>query len=151
MTAQRFLAFDLGAESGRAVTANLDGGRLTMREARRFANEPVRFSGALQWDILRLWQEMRAALDEQAGTRFTGIGLDAWGCDFALLGERGNLLENPYHYRDARTDGVMQSVTARVSPERIYGLTGVQFLPFNTLYQLYAACERTPRLVEAAA
>lgn len=149
MTAE-FLAFDLGAESGRAVVAQLDHGRLAMHEARRFANEPVRYNGALQWDILRLWQEMRATL-AGAGTRFTSIGVDAWGCDFALLGERGNLLENPYHYRDARTDGVMASVTARVPPERIYELTGVQFLPFNTLYQLYAACEQTPRLVEAAA
>jgi rhamnulokinase len=147
----RFLGFDLGAESGRAVVAQLDRGVLTMREVRRFANEPVRYNGALQWDILRLWQEMRGTLDETAGTRFSSIGLDAWGCDFALLGEQGNLLENPYHYRDARTDGVMESVTARVPPERIYGATGVQFLPFNTLYQLYAACQQTPRLVDAAA
>jgi rhamnulokinase len=147
----RFLAFDLGAESGRAVVAELDHGALAMREVRRFANEPVRYNGSLQWDILRLWQEMRTALDDTAGTRFTSIGLDAWGCDFALLGERGNLLENPYHYRDARTDGVMASVTARVPPERIYRLTGVQFHPINTLYQLYAACEQTPRLVESAA
>jgi rhamnulokinase len=94
---------------------------------------------------------MRATLDDVSGTRFTSIGLDAWGCDFALLGERGNLLENPYHYRDGRTDGVMESVMSRVPPERIYDLTGIQFLPFNTLYQLYAACEQTPRLVEAAA
>ena len=151
MIAQQFLAFDLGAESGRAVTAELHGGQLTMREVRRFANEPVRYNGALQWDILRLWQEMRGALDDTAGQRFTSIGLDAWGCDFALLGEKGNLLENPYHYRDARTDGVMQAVIARVPAERIYGTTGVQFLPFNTLYQLYAACQQTPRLIDAAA
>ena len=151
MTAQQFLAFDLGAESGRAVVAGLQGGRLTMREVRRFANEPVRYNGALQWDILRLWQEMRHALDDTEEQRFTSIGLDAWGCDFALLGENGNLLENPYHYRDARTDGVMQTVIARVPAERIYATTGVQFLPFNTLYQLYAACQQTPRLIDAAA
>lgn len=146
----RFLAFDLGAESGRAVVGQLDNGVLTMREARRFPNEPVRHNGSLQWDILRLWQEMRGTLDA-ANVRFASVGLDAWGCDFALLGERGNLLENPYHYRDARTDGVMESVTARVPRERIYASTGVQFLPFNTLYQLYAACQQTPKLIDSAA
>jgi rhamnulokinase len=146
----RFLAFDLGAESGRAVVAEFHEGRLAVREARRFANEPVRHNGSLHWDILRLWQEMREALDATADLRFTSIGLDAWGCDFALLGEQGNLLENPYHYRDARTDGVMESVIARVPAEQIYATTGVQFLPFNTLYQLYAACEQTPRLINAA-
>jgi rhamnulokinase len=147
----RFLAFDLGAESGRAVVGQLDAGVLTMEEARRFSNDPVRYNGALQWDILRLWQEVRAALDATADMRFASVGLDAWGCDFALLGERGNLLENPYHYRDTRTDGVMESVTSRVSRERIYAATGVQFLPFNTLYQLYAACQQTPKLIDSAA
>ena len=111
----------------------------------------MRYNGALQWDILRLWQEMRGALDAVRDSRFTSVGVDAWGCDFALLGERGNLLENPYHYRDARTDGVMEEVTARVSRERIYATTGVQFLPFNTLYQLYAACQQTPLLIDSAA
>jgi rhamnulokinase len=142
---------DLGAESGRAVVGELDDGRLDVREVRRFANEPVRCNGALQWDILRLWQEVRGALDAVRGSRLTSVGVDAWGCDFGLLGERGNLLENPYHYRDSRTDGVMQQVTALVPPERIYQTTGVQFLPFNTLYQLYAACQQTPRLIDSAA
>ena len=150
MTA-RFLAFDLGAESGRAVVGQLDEGVLTMSEARRFPNVPVRCNGALQWDILRLWQEMRDTLDAGTDLRFASVGLDAWGCDFALLGERGNLLENPYHYRDTRTDGVMECVTSRVSRERIYAATGVQFLPFNTLYQLYAACQQTPKLIDSAA
>ena len=103
----RFLALDLGAESGRAVVGELRDARLAVREVRRFANEPVRYNGALQWDILRLWQEVRGALDAVRDSRFTSIGVDAWGCDYGLLGERGNLLENPYHYRDSRTDGVM--------------------------------------------
>jgi rhamnulokinase len=129
----------------------LDAGRLGVHEVRRFPNEPVRSNGALQWDILRLWQEMRGALDSVSDVRLTSVGLDAWGCDFALLGERGNLLENPYHYRDSRTDGVLESVVTRVPRERIYAATGVQFLPFNTLYQLYAACQQTPKLIDAAA
>ncbi|MGH9387046.1 MAG: rhamnulokinase [Vicinamibacterales bacterium] len=147
----RFLALDLGAESGRAVVGDFRDGRLSMREVHRFANEPVRYNGALQWDILRLWQEIRDALDAVRDIRFTSVGVDSWGCDFGLLGERGNLLENPYHYRDSRTDGVMSEVTALVPPERIYGTTGVQFLPFNTLFQLYAACQQTPLLVDSAA
>jgi rhamnulokinase len=147
----QFLALDLGAESGRAVVGEFRDARLTIREVRRFANEPVRYNGALQWDILRLWQEVRGSLEAVRDTRFTSVGVDAWGCDFGLLGERGNLLENPYHYRDSRTDGVMQEVMALVSPERIYETTGVQFLPFNTLYQLYAACQQTPLLIDSAA
>ncbi len=149
--AARFLAFDLGAESGRAVIGELDAGVLTTSEVRRFPNAPVRSSGALQWDILRLWQEMRGTFEAVTDVRFTSVGLDAWGCDFALLGERGNLLENPYHYRDTRTDGVMEAVWSRVPRERIYAATGVQFLPINTLYQLYAACQQTPKLIESAA
>ena len=147
---RHFLAFDLGAESGRAVVGQLDGAQLRTREIHRFPNQPVRYNGALQWDILRLWQEMRATL-ETAPTPFQSVGVDAWGCDFALLGERGNLLENPYHYRDSRTDGIMETVTTQLTRERIYAATGVQFLPFNTLYQLYAACQLTPRLIDSAA
>ena len=93
---------------------------------------------------------MQRALDRRRPRALDSVGVDTWGCDYALLGERGNLLENPYHYRDARTDGVMEAVFERVGRERIYAITGIQFLPFNTLYQLYAACRATPRLVDAA-
>ncbi len=147
----RFLALDLGAESGRAVVGESRDGRLGVREVHRFPNQPVRENGGLRWDIQRLWQEVRRALDGVGDGRLTSMGVDSWGCDFGLLDERGDLLENPYHYRDARTDDVMQTVTALVVPERIYGTTGVQFLPFNTLYQLYAACQQTPQVVESAA
>jgi len=146
----QFLAFDLGAESGRAILGRLRGDVLDIREVHRFANEPVRLDGALQWDILRLWLEMRRALDSLRKRDLVSIALDTWGCDFALLGEHGRLLENPYHYRDARTDGMMDRVFQRVPAEEIYAITGIQFLPINTLYQLYAACLSTPKLVEAA-
>ena len=102
VTAQ-FLAFDLGAESGRAMLGTLDGGVLSVREIHRFLNEPVRQNGSLQWDILHLWQEMRRALELNGRTRLDSVGVDSWGVDYALIGERGNLLENPYHYRDRRT------------------------------------------------
>ena len=114
----RFLAFDLGAESGRAMLGRLRGGVLDVREIHRFANEPVRQNGSLQWDILRLWLEMRRGLDRVDGPPLDSVGVDTWGCDYALLGERGDLLENPYHYRDARTDGVMEAVFERVGARR---------------------------------
>ena len=148
MTAQ-FLAFDLGAESGRAMLGTLDHGVLGVREIHRFVNEPVRQNGSLQWDILHLWQEMRRAL-ELNGARLDSIGVDSWGVDYALIGERGDLLENPYHYRDGRTAGAMEAVFERVCRERIYAITGIQFLPINTIYQLFAACRATPKLIDAA-
>lgn len=132
------------------MLARFHSGVVTLEEIHRFANEPVRENGSLYWDILRLWLEMTRALARVSSLSLDSIGVDAWGCDFALLGERGNLLENPRHYRDTRTDGMMDQVMARVSRERIYAETGVQFLPFNTLYQLYAAAQHTPKLIDAA-
>jgi rhamnulokinase len=145
-----FLAFDLGAESGRAMLGTLDHGVLGVREIHRFANEPVRQNGSLRWNILDLWQEMRRALDLNGGRRLESIGVDCWGVDYALIGEAGNLLENPYHYRDSRTNGVMEKVFERVGRDRIYAVTGIQFLPINTIYQLYAGCRTNPGVIEAA-
>jgi len=149
MTAH-YLAFDLGAESGRAIHARLRSGILDITEVYRFPNEPVCVCGSLRWDILRLWREMQRALDVLTITKLDGIGVDTWGVDYALLGEGGSLVENPYHYRDSRTEGVMHEVFRRLSREKIYEATGIQFLSFNTLYQLYAACIATPKLIEAA-
>ena len=149
MSAQ-FLAFDLGAESGRAIAGRLRAGVLDIREIHRFPNEPVRQGGALQWDILRLWLEIRRAMDKLPGERLDSLGVDTWGCDFALVGERGELIQNQYHYRDARTDAVMAAVHHVVPADEIYAVTGIQFLPFNTIYQLYAACRATPKLIDAA-
>lgn len=149
LVSAQFLAFDLGAESGRAIVGRLRSGLLDISEIHRFPNDPVRQHGALQWDVLRLWLEMRRALD-RAPDALDSIGVDTWGCDYALVGERGRLVENPYHYRDARTDGVAAAVFSRVPAEEIYSVTGIQFLAFNTLFQLHAACRDTPRLVDAA-
>jgi rhamnulokinase len=145
-----FLAFDLGAESGRAVLGRLRHGILDVSEVHRFVNEPVRQNGSLHWDILRLWLEVKRGLERASTLRVESVGVDTWGCDYALVGEQGTLIQNPYHYRDRRTDGVMDRVFARVTAEQIYAVTGIQFLPFNTLYQLYAACQATPRLIDAA-
>ncbi len=145
-----YLAFDFGAESGRAVLAYLQSGILTTEEAHRFQNEPVEYGGSLHWDVARLWLEVRKALARIEHVELTGMGVDAWGVDYALLGERGELLQNPYHYRDCRTLGIMEEVFRRVSKEEIYAATGIQFMPINTIYQLFAAQRETPGLVAAA-
>lgn len=145
-----FLAFDLGAESGRAVLGRLRSGVLDVTEICRFPNQPLQSHGSLRWDIQLLWSQMKSALDRLPVSTIESIGVDTWGVDYALLGEGGALLENPYHYRDTRTDGVMNAVFERVPREEIYAVTGIQFLPFNTIYQLYAACRTTPALMDSA-
>lgn len=148
--ATEFLAFDLGAESGRAMRASLGGGVLTLTEVCRFRNAPVRQNGSLRWDIERLWNEVKRTLDHLDTSRLASVGIDGWGCDYGLLREDGSLVEAPYAYRDARTNGVMEDVLARVPRDRIYSVTGIQFLWFNTLYQLYAACQSSPDSIKAA-
>lgn len=145
-----YLAFDFGAESGRAVLARLDSGILTIEELHRFPNEPVEYGGSLHWDVARLWLEVRKALNELEKAELAGIGVDAWGVDYALLGEQGELLQNPYHYRDRRTQGVMEEVFRKVAKEEIYQSTGIQFMPINTLYQLIVAHRDTPAILAAA-
>lgn len=145
-----YLAFDFGAESGRAVLAHLQAGILTTEEVHRFRNEPVECEGSLHWDVAHLFCQVRKALDCVDQIELAGIGVDAWGVDYALLGERGELLENPYHYRDHRTQGVMEEVFRIVRKEDIYRATGIQFMPINTLYQLFAAKRETPSIIAAA-
>ncbi len=145
------LAFDLGATSGRAILGRVAGARLEIREVHRFPNEPVRYNGSLHWDAPRLWQEMQTGLRIAGqGGELASIGVDTWGVDYALLGEGGVLLENPYHYRDSRTQGMVEKAFAAVGADRIYDVTGIQFMALNTLFQLYAASQRTPRLLEIA-
>ncbi len=145
-----YLAFDLGAESGRAVLARLNSGVISTEEVHRFANEPVKCGESLHWDAPRVWLEIHEALSRVKNVKLEGIGVDAWGVDYALLGEGGELLQNPFHYRDKRTDGVMELFFERISKEEIYQETGIQFLPINTLYQLFAAKRETPGLLSAA-
>lgn len=133
-----FLAIDLGAASGRAMLGALDNGRLTLSELHRFENGPVSLPDGLHWDFLRLWSEVQRALALAAHSSLppVTIGIDTWGVDYALLDRRGALLGNPYHYRDGRTDGMMAEAFRRMPREQIFELTGIQFLPLNTLYQL---------------
>lgn len=134
------LAFDLGASSGRAVIGTLEDGQLCIEEIHRFDNVPVQVGTRLQWDILRLYHEVKQGILKAKHRNETveGIGIDAWAVDFGLLGNHGELLGNPYHYRDHYTDGIMEEVQKKLSAEMIFQHTGIQFLPFNTIYQLYA-------------
>lgn len=134
------LAFDLGAESGRAILGRYDGDTLRLTEVHRFPNGPARAADGLHWDVRRLFAEVKRGL-ALCGQQFgapASIGLDTWGVDFALLDRQGELLEEPFHYRDARTNGVMEEAFKRVSREEIFERTGIQFMQFNTLYQLFS-------------
>ena len=150
---ETYLAFDLGAESGRAFLGSLSDGRLDIREIHRFANEPVEYGGAvptMHWDAPRIWFEIRKALALVDVSRLGGMGVDTWGVDYALLGQRGELLQNPFHYRDARNVTAFEQVQALVPRADIYRATGIQLMPINTLYQLYAAQRDTPKILAAA-
>ncbi|MCZ7543133.1 MAG: rhamnulokinase [Anaerolineae bacterium] len=134
----QFLAFDLGASGGRAVLGTLEGGRLDLKEVHRFPNGPVAVRGTLYWDILRLWSEIVEGLRQAEGADLDGVGVDAWGVDFGLLDEKGALVGNPVHYRDARTDGMMERAFEIVPREEVFAQTGIQFMQINTLFQLYS-------------
>jgi rhamnulokinase len=149
-SARPYLAIDLGAESGRAVLGRVQDGVITTEEIRRFPNSPIHCAASLRWDVTRLWSEIRECLTNLDVPKLAGIGVDAWGVDYALLGDDGDLLENPYHYRDKRTDGVMDLVFDKVSKEEIYKETGIQFMQINTLYQLFAARRDTPEVLSRA-
>jgi rhamnulokinase len=135
-----FVAIDLGAESGRAVLGRFDGGRMALEEVHRFPNMPVRLLDGLHWDVLRIVREVKDALAKAARNvdRVESLGVDAWGVDFGLLDRDGSLISNPHHYRDQRTEGMDERAFDRVPREQIYGVTGIQFMPINTLYQLLA-------------
>jgi rhamnulokinase len=145
-----YLAFDLGAESGRAIFGRLHDGVLAITEVCRFSNEPLREDNSLRWNIRRLWSDILRTFTLLRVDRLDGVGVDTWGVDFALVKKSGELIENPFHYRDSRTERIMEEVCKLIGREEIYSRTGIQFLPFNTLYQLYAASRATPQTVAAA-
>jgi rhamnulokinase len=154
MAATHFLAFDLGAESGRAVIGALGRGKLELNEMHRFANPTGRIRGHLHWNLLQQWEELKTGLRKAAAETkipLAGIGVDTWGVDFGLLGASGEVLGNPYHYRDSRTNGVMENAFKRVSREKIFQATGIQFMPINSLYQMLAMVEAKDSALRNAA
>ena len=148
-----FLAIDLGASSGRTLLGRWDGGHINLEEIHRFPNEPVVIQGHQHWDVLRLWKEIKIGIARYADhykSALSGIGVDTWGVDFALLDSHGNLLNNPYHYRDSRTDGMLELAFQQMPRRRIFEHTGNQFMQFNTLFQLLSMADQNDPQLQTA-
>jgi rhamnulokinase len=144
-----YLAVDLGAESGRVVLGRFDGAHVSLEEVHRFPNTPVKLPDGLHWDVMRIFGEVKDGVAKAVREEHVeGVGVDSWGVDFGLLDRDGALVSNPYHHRDARTEGMIEEAFGLVPREEIYGTTGIQFLPINTIYQLLAM--RGSPLLEAA-
>jgi rhamnulokinase len=153
MTGHSFVAIDLGAESGRTILGRLEQGRLTIKEMNRFPNGMLDLHGHLHWNIFRLYEEMIQGLKicaTEKGGHPESVGIDTWGVDFSLLASDGSLLGLPYAYRDRRTDGAMESFFERLPRDRVYELTGIQFLQFNSLFQLHAMQRERSPILDAA-
>ncbi len=134
-----FAAVDLGATSGRVITAAVGPGTLVLTEAHRFANTPVRLPDGLRWDVLALYQGIIDGLRTAArGGPLTSVGVDTWAVDYGLLDSGGTLLGIPFHYRDGRNAAAAEKVLAGFGAQELYGVNGLQHLPFNTLFQLTA-------------
>jgi rhamnulokinase len=141
-------AVDLGAQSGRVALGRFDGDRLTVTEVHRFAIEPVRVEGVLQWDVRRIYQDVLDGLRAAARDgKIDSLAVDSWGVDFGLLDRAGELVRNPVHYRDERRANAVQSVYSRIPPRELYERTGIQLMPINTVFELAAmAGEHDPAL-----
>jgi rhamnulokinase len=144
----RLMAADLGAENGRAIVGGFDGDGIVLEEVHRFSNRPVEVGGTLHWNVLRLYGDVLDGI--RAAGRVASVGIDTWGVDFGLLDRAGHLLGNPVHYRDRRTEGMLEEAFRRVPRQEIYSRTGIQFLPINTLYQLLALVRSGDSQMETA-
>ncbi len=148
---KKVLAFDFGASGGRAMCGTFDGGKITIEELHRFSNDPVILNGTMYWDVLRLFFEIKQGLikAKKCG-RIESIGIDTWGVDFGLIDEEGRLLENPVHYRDSRTEGMLEESFKFISKEKFYEITGNQFMEINTAFQLLYLLKNRKDLLERA-
>ena len=149
---KHFLSVDLGATSGRTVLAAFDGEKIEMRELTRFRNPIIHLGGHLYWDLPMLYNEVLMGLRKVAeeGVELTSIGIDTWGCDFAYFGKDGQLLGLPYCYRDPHTEGAQQKFFERMPAQEIYSRTGIQFMDFNSLFQLDTIRRNGGSALEAA-
>jgi rhamnulokinase len=152
MSTKKILAIDLGAESGRGLIGSFDGDRLTLDVVHRFPNGGVATLDTLHWDVLGLWREMLTTLRKAEAEHgpLASVGVDTWGVDFALLGKDGALLGNPRHYRDPHTETIMDAAFAKVPRAEIFRQTGIQFMRFNSLFQLLALMRDRSPMLEAA-
>ena len=138
---KKYIAIDLGAESGRVMLGIVSADNLRLHEIHRFLNGPIEQNGSLHWDFGHIISEVKTGIGKavkEAGQGVAGIGIDSWGVDFGLLDKKGKLIENPYHYRDKRTNGIMEKAFERMPKREIYEQTGIQFMQFNSVYQLFA-------------
>lgn len=148
-----FLAFDLGATSGRSILGTLNEGKLQMKELTRFPNQILELNGHAYWNIFSLYEHLKAGMIAAAkeDVEITSIGIDTWGVDFVFLGEDGQILGIPHAYRDQHTVGAPEEYFKNVmSRKEVYDLTGIQILNFNSLYQLYAMKRDKSSLLNAA-
>ena len=147
-----FFAIDLGATSGRTILGSIEGGRLQQRELTRFPNPIIQTGGHFFWDIYALYQEIIRGLRIVAseGIEIQSIGIDTWGVDFVCVGRDGGILRNPYCYRDPHTNGAMEEYFRHISKEKVYEKTGIQFMPFNSLFQLFTMHQHGDSALEAA-
>lgn len=134
-----YLAIDLGASSGRGIVGWIEGEQIHLKEISRFTNDPVKVNGTLYWDILRIFHEIKCAIRQSVleGCKLKSMGIDTWGVSYGFINKAGNLISNPVHYRDVRTNGVIERASDTVSLEELYRVTGIQAIDFNTIYQLY--------------
>ena len=153
MSEIKMLAIDLGASSGRGIVGSFDGNTIKINENHRFPNEPVSTNGNFCWDILRIFHEIKASISKCALSEdkdIKSIGIDTWGVDYGFIDKNGALMANPYHYRDSRTDNIQPFAFKTVPFEKLYGITGIQTMNFNTIYQLVADLRDRPYVVENA-
>ena len=147
------LAIDLGASSGRGIVGRFDGKKLSLEENHRFSNDPVIASGTFYWDILRIFFEIKNSIRKcalSADKDIKSIGIDTWGVDFGLLDAQGKMLGNPVHYRDSRTEGIQDYAFSKISPDKLYGRTGIQFINFNSIFQLLSMLKADPGALDKA-
>jgi rhamnulokinase len=143
------LAYDLGAESGRLMLGRIERERLSIEEVHRFPNVPLQIDNSLCWDMDALWRELQNGLRKATALKvpFASISADSWGLDYVLLDERDKIIEPAFHYRDARTARGVETLRSRIDGSALFAETGIQFMPFNTVYQL--AAESPERLARA--
>ncbi|UCD42576.1 MAG: rhamnulokinase [Chloroflexota bacterium] len=147
MRSKTVLAIDIGAESGRVMGVQFDGQQLVLEELHRFPNTTVTLNDTLHWDFLRLWGDVQVGIKKGKALQPASIGVDTWGVDFGLLDNQGSLIGNPVHYRDKRTNHMMERAFAKVPQEEIFSQTGIQFMPINSLYQILSLVEsESPQL-----
>ena len=152
MNDKHYIACDLGAESGRVILGTLADGTLRLEEVHRFPNLPVNIQGSMRWNIVGIFQELKAGLRKVADRQLPidGLSVDSWGVDYVLFNDETPMLSLPHHYRDSRTDSTYVNVLEQVGREAIFAETGIQFMSINTLYQLVAEVERNPKLMACA-